>query len=131
MIALGVWSAVLASFGGFVKLASGAIFIGWIFYGLGAASIFPIRRANLGKALPYRVPGYPLTPLVFVLVAVAIIGNPIYAAIKDPQQFSYLLVAIVLLLLQESQLISSGAGSRTPKRPYSGCRQPSEAGALH
>ncbi|HEY2121289.1 MAG TPA: amino acid permease [Candidatus Acidoferrum sp.] len=99
VIALGVWSAVLASFGGFVKLASGAIFIGWIFYGLGAASIFPIRRANLGKALPYRVPGYPFTPLVFVLVAVAIIGNPIYAAIKDPQQFSYLLVAIVLLLL--------------------------------
>jgi APA family basic amino acid/polyamine antiporter len=99
VIALGAWSAVLASFGGFVKLASGAIFIGWIFYGLGAASIFPIRRANFGKALPYRVPGYPLTPLVFVLVAVAIIGNPIYAAIKDPQQFSYLLVAIVLLLL--------------------------------
>jgi APA family basic amino acid/polyamine antiporter len=99
VITLGAWSAVLASFGGFVKLASGAIFIGWIFYGLGAASIFPIRRANLGKALPYRVPGYPLTPLVFVLVAVAIIGNPIYAAIKDPQQFSYLLVAIVLLLL--------------------------------
>jgi APA family basic amino acid/polyamine antiporter len=99
VIALGVWSAVLASFGGFVKLASGAIFIGWIFYGLGAASIFPIRRANPAKALPYRVPGYPLTPLVFVLVAVAIIGNPIYAAIKDPQQFSYLLVAIILLLL--------------------------------
>jgi APA family basic amino acid/polyamine antiporter len=99
VIALGVWSAVLATFGGFVKLASGAIFIGWIFYGLGAASIFPIRRANPGKVLPYRVPGYPFTPLVFVLVALAIIGNPIYAAIKDPRQFSYLLVATVLLLL--------------------------------
>ncbi len=99
IIALGVWSGILATFGGFVKLASGAIFIGWIFYGLGAASIFPIRHTNPGKVLPYRVPGYPFTPLVFVLVALAIIVNPIYAAIKDPRQFSYLLVAIVLLLL--------------------------------
>jgi basic amino acid/polyamine antiporter, APA family len=99
VLALGLWSAVLASFGGFVKLANGAIFIGWIFYGLGAASIFPIRRANPGKVLPYRVPGYPFTPLIFILVALAIIANPIYAAFKDPAQFSYLLVAIVLLLL--------------------------------
>ncbi|MGB2625775.1 MAG: amino acid permease [Candidatus Acidiferrum sp.] len=99
VIALGIWSAVLAAFGGFVMLASGAIFIGWIFYGLGAAAIFPIRRANRGKALPYRVPGYPVTPLLFVLVALAIVCNPIYAAIRDPGQFTYLLVSIALLLL--------------------------------
>jgi len=99
VIALGIWSAVLAAFGGFVMLASGAIFIGWIFYGLGAAAIFPIRRAHPERALPYRVPGYPLTPLLFVLVALAIVCNPIYAAIKDPGQFTYLLVSLVLLLL--------------------------------
>jgi APA family basic amino acid/polyamine antiporter len=99
VIALGVWSAILASFGRFVILANGAIFIGWIFYGLGAAAIFPIRRANPGKSLPYRVPGYPFTPLLFVLVALAIILNPIYAAMKDPGQFTYLLVSVILLLL--------------------------------
>ena len=60
VVALGIWSAVLASLGGFAALATGAIFIGWIFYGLGAASIFPIRRASKGKPIPYRVPGYPL-----------------------------------------------------------------------
>src|SRR5450631_3389733 len=59
VVALGVWSAVLACAGKFAELATGAIFIGWIFYGLAAASIFPIRRANQGKAIPYRVPGYP------------------------------------------------------------------------
>src|SRR5215468_10743800 len=58
VLALGVWSGVLASAAGFAKLSGGAIFIGWIFYGLGAASIFPIRRANAGKTIPYRVPGY-------------------------------------------------------------------------
>jgi APA family basic amino acid/polyamine antiporter len=97
--ALGTWSCVLASVGEFAKLAGGAIFIGWIFYGLGAASIFPIRRANRGKRLPYCVPGYPITPLLFVLAALAIVGNAIYAAAKDPHQFTYLLVAIGLMLL--------------------------------
>src|SRR6202011_3733051 len=42
IIALGVWSAILSCAGKFAELASGAIFIGWIFYGLGAAAIFPI-----------------------------------------------------------------------------------------
>ncbi|MGB8325283.1 MAG: amino acid permease [Candidatus Acidiferrum sp.] len=99
VIALGVWSCVLALAGEFAKLASGAIFIGWIFYGLGAASIFPIRRQNRGKALPYYVPGYPITPLIFVLAALAIVGNAIYAAVRDPHEFTYLLVAIGLMLL--------------------------------
>jgi amino acid transporter len=96
---LGVWSCVLALAGGFEKLANGAIFIGWIFYGLGAAAIFPIRRASQGKTLPYCVPGYPFTPLLFVLAAFAIVGNAIYGAIKDPREFTYLLVAIALMLL--------------------------------
>src|SRR5580692_3287471 len=99
ILALGVWSCVLASAAGFAKLASGAVFIGWIFYGLGAASIFPIRRANAGKPIPYRVPGYPLTPFLFVFAALAIVGNAIYAAVKDPHEFTYLLVAIALMLL--------------------------------
>src|SRR5215469_3579160 len=99
VLVLGVWSCVLASAAGFAKLANGAIFIGWIFYGLGAAAIFPLRRANLGKPAPYRVPGYPFTPFVFVLAALAIVSNALFAAIRDPHQFLYLLVAIALMLL--------------------------------
>src|SRR5580692_3534915 len=78
IIGLGVWSCVLVSageLGSFKKLIEGVIFIGWIFYGLGAAAIFPIRRASQGIPIPYRVPGYPWTPLVFVLTAAAIVGN--------------------------------------------------------
>ena len=99
VLALGVWSAVLAMVGEFAKLTNGAIFIGWIFYGLAAAAIFPIRQTNSAAELPYRVPGYPFTPLVFVLAAAAIVGNAIYAAVVDPRQFTYLLVALGLMLL--------------------------------
>src|ERR1700674_2899568 len=99
VIALGVWSAVLASAGKFAELIGGVIFIGWIFYGLGAAAIFPIRRASQGKALTYRVPGYPWTPLVFVLAAAAIVANAIYLAFHDPTQFIHLKIAIILFAL--------------------------------
>jgi len=101
IIGLGVWSAVLVcagELGTFSKLIEGVIFIGWIFYGLGAAAIFPIRRASAGRPIPYRVPGYPWTPIFFVLVAAAIVGNAIYLAFRDPSQFKNLAVAILLFL---------------------------------
>jgi len=100
IVALGGWSAVLVcagEFGTFKKLIEGVIFIGWIFYGLGAAAIFPIRRAGAGQPIPYRVPGYPWTPLLFVLAAAAIVGNAVYLAFHDPSQFQNLTMAIVLM----------------------------------
>src|ERR1700722_17067482 len=99
IIALGIWSAVLACAGKFAELIGGVIFIGWIFYGLGAAAIFPLRRGSQGKPIPYRVPGYPFTPLLFVLAAAAIVANAIYLAFRDPIQFRNLAVAILLFVL--------------------------------
>ena len=99
IVALGVWSAVLACAGKFAELIGGVIFIGWIFYGLGAAAIFPLRRAGKGLAIPYRVPGYPWTPLLFVLAAAAIVGNAIYQAVLDPSKFANLAIAIALFVL--------------------------------
>jgi basic amino acid/polyamine antiporter, APA family len=102
IVGLGVWSSVLVcagEMGQFQKLIEGVIFIGWIFYGLGAAAIFPLRRASQGKSLPYRVPGYPWTPLIFVLAAAAIVANAIYLAFHDPSQFRNLAVAIILFAL--------------------------------
>ncbi len=121
IVALGVWSAVLTCAGAFAELASGAIFIGWIFYGLGAAAIFPIRRASKGLPIPYRVPGYPWTPLIFVIVAAAIVGNAIFLALTDPQQFRYLAVAIVITLAGASRLLF--LAQKTNSRVSSGLHQ--------
>ena len=85
--------------GGFAKLTESAIFIGWIFYGLGAAAIFPIRRANNRKQIPYRAPGYPVTPLLFVFAALALVGNAIHAAVKNPHEVNYFSAALGLMLL--------------------------------
>src|ERR1041384_7605930 len=99
IVALCVLSAVLTFAGKFSELIGGVIFIGWIFYGLGAAAIFPLRAAlgGLTKALPYRVPGYPWTPIVFLLAAAAVVGNAIFLATRDPREFRHVLAALVLM----------------------------------
>ncbi len=98
IVALGVWSAVLACAGNFSQLIGGVVFIGWIFYGLAAASIFPLRSKWKTREIPYRVPGYPWTPLLFVVAAASIVGNAIYLAFRNPSNFRNLVAAIVLLL---------------------------------
>ena len=99
ILALCAWSAVLTFAGRFSELAEGVVFIGWIFYGLGAAAIFPLRAALRGKAIPYRVPGYPWTPIVFLMAAVAVVGNAIFLASRDPKEFRHVLAGLILLVL--------------------------------
>jgi len=77
IIAGAVWSIVLAVTGTFEQLLTYVVFIGWIFYALAAASIFVYRRRMPEAVLPYRVPGYPLTPLLFIAAAAALAVNTI------------------------------------------------------
>jgi len=98
IIVLCAWSGVLTFAGKFSELIDGVVFIGWIFYGVSGAAIFPLRRRGAGKE-PYRVPGYPWTPIVFLIGAVAVVGNAIYLATKDPQQFRHVLAALFLMAL--------------------------------
>jgi APA family basic amino acid/polyamine antiporter len=73
----GVWAAILACLGSFEQLFTYVIFTGWIFYGLAGASIFFYRSRMPGSELPYRVPGYPWTPAIFVLASAALVANAI------------------------------------------------------
>ena len=65
--------------GSFQALADNFIFTMWIFYAMAAASIiiFRIRRPDVPR--PFRCPGYPVMPLVFLLAAVAMTGLSIHA----------------------------------------------------
>lgn len=72
------WAAVLAASGTFEQLLTYVVFVGWAFYSLGAASIFWFRRREPDAARPYRVPGYPWTPLLFIGIAAVIVVNTIW-----------------------------------------------------
>ena len=77
VIAGAVWAAVLAVTGTFQQLLTYVVFIGWIFYALAAASVFVYRKRMPDAVRPYRVPFYPLTPLLFIAAAAAIVVNTI------------------------------------------------------
>lgn len=71
------WAAIMAATGTFDELLTYVVFAGWIFYGLGAASIFHYRRREPQAIRPFRTPGYPWTPVLFILAAGAIVLNTV------------------------------------------------------
>ncbi len=71
----GFWSCVLALSGTFDQLTDCLLFASWIFYGLVTSSVFVLRRKMPNAERPYKTLGYPLMPLVFVLVAIWLIIN--------------------------------------------------------
>lgn len=73
LVMIGVWSLVLlfGTGGKIGTLLDGVVFADWIFFGLGAASVFALRKSRPELPRPYKVLGYPLLPGFFVLCAAA------------------------------------------------------------
>ena len=84
IIIMGVVSiALLFAAGGQIDtLLSGVVFADWIFFGLGAASVFVLRRTRPDAARPYRALGYPVIPALFVIAAILGIISAYVAATK-------------------------------------------------
>jgi basic amino acid/polyamine antiporter, APA family len=77
VIAGSAWATILAATGTFEQLLTYVVFIGWIFYALAAASVFVYRKRDPEVERPYRVPGYPVTPIVFMVAAGFLVVNTI------------------------------------------------------
>jgi APA family basic amino acid/polyamine antiporter len=65
----GVWAILLAMSGSFDTLTDYVVFGSWVFYALVTSSIFVFRRKYPDLERPYRAWGYPVVPVVFLLVA--------------------------------------------------------------
>jgi len=71
------WAMVLAVSGTFEQLLTYVVFVGWIFYGLGAACVLVLRRTQPNAERPFRLPGYPWSALLFIVAAAALVANTI------------------------------------------------------
>jgi APA family basic amino acid/polyamine antiporter len=58
---------------GFHDVTAYVVFAAFLFYALTVAGVYRLRRRRPEAPRPYRCWGYPLTPLLFVLVAVAFV----------------------------------------------------------
>lgn len=73
------WASVLAISGTFDQLTDYVVFTSWCFYALVTSSVFVLRRKMPDAERPYRTLGYPVIPLVFVLVALWLVVNTLFS----------------------------------------------------
>lgn len=114
LMLLGGWSLVLlfATRGQIGTLLSGVVFADWIFFGLGAASVFVLRRTHLELARPYRVLGYPWMPAFFVACAVVGIVSAYVSALAMSLVGTAMLGAGVLVYRWRSTAIARNSNAR-------------------
>jgi len=71
----GAWSAILAVSGSYEGLITYALFAMWTFHGMAVLSVLILRRRYPERPRPYRMWGYPVTALLFVLFALWFVVN--------------------------------------------------------
>lgn len=69
------WSAVLLLTGSYESLIDYSLFGIWVFYGLMVVAVIVLRRTRPDLPRPYRMWGYPVTPLVFLAITIWFLGN--------------------------------------------------------
>jgi len=74
ILALSAWSCVLVLSGRYDQLLTMVIFPSWILYGMAAAAVVVLRRKLPNAPRPYRTLGYPVVPVLFVLVAILLLS---------------------------------------------------------
>jgi APA family basic amino acid/polyamine antiporter len=80
----GAWSIVLLVTGSFDLITSMYVFVNWVLYAMMGFAVFVLRKRNPAADRPFRVPGYPYIPAIFVLFATAYV---IITLITDIQAY--------------------------------------------
>lgn len=82
LIASAVVSIALIFVGSFSQLTTMVVFSQWIFYILTISSVFILRKKYPDMERPYKVIGYPVLPILVILVSLFILINTL---IGDPR----------------------------------------------
>ena len=79
LVQSGVACVFLAG-GGFDEITDAVMFASWLFYALAGGAVLVLRRRSPELARAFKVPGYPVVPLVFVALSIALLVNTIYVS---------------------------------------------------
>ncbi|MEW6512211.1 MAG: amino acid permease [Bacteroidota bacterium] len=83
LVVQALWASILTLTGTYDQIFTYVVFAAWIFYALGAAGIFIMRKRKASATSEYRVPGYPVVPLLFVAVATWFVINTLISQTED------------------------------------------------
>jgi len=87
-----VWASILVLTGSFETLAPYGMIAAWFFYGLTVAGVIVLRQRYPDRLRPYRMWGYPLTPVLFVAVAGWFVLNT-WITQPGPSTIAFLIIA--------------------------------------
>jgi APA family basic amino acid/polyamine antiporter len=105
----GIWTAILILTGSYETLYSYAILAAWIFYTMGVASVYILRKKMPNAVRPYRMWMYPYTLWLFVAVSVWFIVN---AFITQPRPSLMALVIVATGIVAYHVWERTGGGTR-------------------
>jgi APA family basic amino acid/polyamine antiporter len=92
ILAQGVWAVVLLVSGSYETLLDYAMFALWLSYGAMVAGVIVLRIKRPELPRPYRMWGYPVTPVLFVAITCWFLGNMILTR-PVPSLIGLLLIA--------------------------------------
>lgn len=83
----------------FNQLTDNVVFISFMFYALAAGGLLVLRRTHPEMPRPYKVPGYPVVPILFILASATFVGYLVYQQATDfsGSQFNRLAAFLVVL----------------------------------
>ncbi len=70
-----IWAAALLLSGSYETLLDYAMFALWLSYGVMVAGVMVLRRTRPEKARPYKMWGYPVTAVLFLVFTAAFLAN--------------------------------------------------------
>lgn len=91
ILLIGLFSSLVLLSGQYRQLYTLVIFPSWILYGMTAAAVVVLRYKRPDIERPYSVPGYPVVPVLFVFVAIALL----YSTLRSSPRESGLSLALI------------------------------------
>ena len=82
VIVQGVLSIAFVLTSKFDEITNAVVFASWLFYALNAGSVLILRWREPERPRPFRVPGFPVVPIVFVLLATLLLVNTVYTELR-------------------------------------------------
>jgi APA family basic amino acid/polyamine antiporter len=93
ILALSAWSCLVILSGRYEQLFTYVIFASWILYGMTTAAVIVLRRKRPDLPRPYKTLGYPVLPVLFVIVSILLVLSTLF----DSPRESLLGLALILL----------------------------------
>ncbi len=81
----------------FDQLTGSIVFVSFFFYALAAVGLLVLRRTRPDLPRPYKVPGYPVVPILYIVGSVSFSLYQLYLAVTDFAHAGYLLASVAIV----------------------------------